>query len=164
MFNNLRNTILNLNADVNNVANCEKARKLRKKLLAIGLTLAIAGIVLSFVCIVMFALGAAKNVGEVSFNIVPVLVPALLLLPCGLMASIGLILTVLALKIVVTGYATGVVKETIGNNCPNCNTAIKNGELYCPKCGTRFSKKCEACGFENDSKNEFCSQCGKSLK
>ena len=32
MFNNLQETIKALNADVKNVANCEKAKRLRKKL------------------------------------------------------------------------------------------------------------------------------------
>ena len=43
MFNNLRETIKALNADVNNVANSEKAKKLRSKLLKIGIPLAVCG-------------------------------------------------------------------------------------------------------------------------
>ena len=45
MFKSLKETIKALNADVKNVANCEKAKKLRKKLLVIGLSLAIIGLV-----------------------------------------------------------------------------------------------------------------------
>ena len=43
MFKGLRDEIIALNSDINNVANSEKAKKLRKKLLKIGLILAIIG-------------------------------------------------------------------------------------------------------------------------
>ena len=43
MFKNLRETIMTLNADVNNVANSEKATNLRRKLLRKGIPMAIGG-------------------------------------------------------------------------------------------------------------------------
>ena len=54
MFNNLRNEIVELNKDVNNVANSERAKALRKKLITIGLVLAILGFGGVFVCFILF--------------------------------------------------------------------------------------------------------------
>ena len=45
MFNKLGNIIKELNANVDNASNSEKAKKLRKKLISIGLPMAIIGII-----------------------------------------------------------------------------------------------------------------------
>ena len=55
MYNNLRGTINDLNSDVKNVANCEKAHKLRKKLFSIGLPMAIIGFAGVLTCFILFA-------------------------------------------------------------------------------------------------------------
>ena len=81
MFKNLQETIHALNADVKNVANCEKAKRLRKKLLSIGLPLAIGGFVGVFVCFILFATAGFDAFGPNGFT-ARIIVPFVLFLPC----------------------------------------------------------------------------------
>lgn len=69
MFRNLEDTIKQLNADVNNVANCEKAKRLRKKLLSIGLPMTIGGFLGVFVCFAMFAISGYSSASAGNTNI-----------------------------------------------------------------------------------------------
>lgn len=50
-------------------------------------------------------------------------------------------------------------------NCPNCNTLIKDGMVFCPKCGTKISypPKCPKCNSEIREGLKFCPHCGSSL-
>ena len=148
MFNNLRETIKGLNANVNNVANSEKAIKLRKKLLSIGLTLAILGFLGVFVCFAIFAILSFNAVNTNTFS-TGIIVPCLLIFPFGIMGSIGAVIASLGFQIVITGYATNLIDETVGNNCPNCGTELK--------------KECPNCKVSNDNQNEYCSKCGTKL-
>ncbi len=54
MFKGLTEEIIRLNNSAKTVANCEKAKNLRKKLLSIGLPMAILGFIGIFVCIILF--------------------------------------------------------------------------------------------------------------
>jgi hypothetical protein len=83
MFKNLQESIKALNADVKNVANCEKAKKLRKKLLTIGLPLAIGGYLGVFICFALFATAGMNAFGPNGFT-ARVMIPFLLFIPCFL--------------------------------------------------------------------------------
>ena len=50
-------------------------------------------------------------------------------------------------------------------NCPNCNTAVKDGMRFCPKCGSEIpqTRICPDCGTEIKEGQEFCSKCGKHI-
>ena len=159
MFKNLQETIKALNADVKNVANSEKAKKLRKKLLAIGLTMAIVGFVGVFVCFILFVT-AGMGGSEFSARII---VPFVLFMPCGVLGGIGSMIASLGFSIVVTGYTANLVNETVGNNCPNCKETINSEMIYCAHCGERLKKECTNCKYVNDNKNEYCEKCGKLL-
>ena len=161
MFKSLEETIKALNADVKNVANCEKAKKLRKKLLAIGLPLAICGFLGVFICFALFATGS-MGMGHNGFS-ARIMVPFILFLPCGFIGMIGSNIASLGFKIVVTGYTTNLINETVGNNCPNCGETINEDMLCCPKCGTMVRNECSKCKHINSHKNDYCEKCGTKL-
>lgn len=164
MFKNLNETVKALNADVNNVANCEKAKSLRKKLLAIGLPMAICGFLGAFVCFAVFAVTAVTSMNAMSFSVpTGIVIPFILFIPCGVVGGIGLNIASIGFKIVITGYTTNLVNETVGNNCPKCGETIELGSSFCPKCGERLKKRCEACNHVNSHKNDYCENCGKKL-
>ena len=158
MFNQLRETIRGLNADVNNVANSEKAKKLRAKLLRIGLPMAIG----VFICFATFAIGGFTMV-ESGFSAL-ILIPFLLFLPCGIVGGIGLMITSLGLKIVVAGYTSNLINETVGNNCPQCGKEINPAMPFCAQCGAKVRNECSQCHHVNQHQNEFCEKCGTKLK
>ena len=163
MFANLRQSILQLNADVKNVANCEKAKKLRKKLLSIGLPLAIGGFGGVLICFILFTVLSIQSVENMSGFNVGVLIPFFLIIPCALAGAIGGMLLSLAMQITVTAYVSETVDETLKITCPNCKEPADASAKFCGKCGTAFVKVCPSCQAQNDNTNEFCSQCGQKL-
>lgn len=162
MFRRLRETIKQLNVDVNNVANCEKARRLRKTLLAIGLPLAIIGFLGAFACFVLFVTAGSDAFDENGFT-ARLLVPFLLIMPCAVLGGFGAMLSSLGFKIVVTGYATGLINETVGNNCPQCGGSFTSEMQFCPKCGKKLKNDCAFCGHTNNYKHAYCEKCGSKL-
>lgn len=154
MFKSLEETIKALNADVKNVANCEKAKKLRKKLLAIGLPLDIIGILGIFICFILFVI-ASDETG--------IMISLLTIIPCAIFAGIGSTIASLGFKIIITGYTTNLINETVGNNCPNCGETISSEMYFCSKCGTKVRKECPNCKYINNHKSDYCEKCGTKL-
>ena len=163
MFKNLQETIKALNADVKNVANCEKAKKLRKKLLTIGLPLAIGGFLGVFICFALFATAGMNAFGPNGFT-ARLMVPFLLFMPCGVVGAIGSMIASLGFKIVITGYTTNLINEAVGNNCPNCGETINSEMIFCSKCGSKVKNECSNCKHINSHKSDYCEKCGTKLK
>lgn len=161
-FNGLKEEIKALNSDVNNVANCERAKQLRSKLLTIGLSMAIIGFVGVFICFILFATAGFSAFSENGFS-ARILVPFFLIIPCAIVGGIGASIASLGFKIVVTGYTTKLIDETVGNNCPKCGDRIDADEMFCSKCGYRVKKECPNCKAINSHKDKFCKKCGKEL-
>lgn len=162
MFRELRDTIKSLNSDVKTIANCEKAKKLRKKLLSIGLPLAVIGLGGAFACFVLFATAGEKAFTDTGFS-ARVLVPFFLLIPCAIVGGIGATLSSYGFKIIVTGYAANLIDEAVGNNCPYCGGRVYESTLFCANCGKPLKKQCSACGHANDVQNKYCEKCGQKL-
>ncbi len=163
MFSNLRNEIVRLNADVKDVANCEKAKKLRKKLLKIGLPCMIVGFLGAFICFILFGVFGFLGIEDVPSSMGIILIPFFCAVPLALLGSIGSILTSLALKIVITGYTTNLIDDVVRNKCPNCGKPLNGSENFCTNCGTTIQKKCAKCGHLNDRNDHFCEQCGERI-
>ena len=172
MCSNLRNIVKELNYDISDVANSEKAKKLRKTLLCIGIPMLVIGIVGTITCFVLFVIGGVNqqpqlptNPGEgVSLGFPSeMLIPFFLIIPCFIIFALGVELTSLGLKIIATGFTSKLIDETVGNNCPNCGNEILKNNSFCPKCGTKLVKKCPNCNHENDNKSDYCVNCGTSL-
>lgn len=162
LFQELHKTIRDLNSDVKNVANCEKAKKLRSKLLRIGLPMAIIGFGGAFACFVLFATGGIGAIGP-GGPTARILVPFFLLIPCFLVGGIGATIAGLGFKIVVTGYTSQIVEEAVGNTCPQCGASLASDDKFCAQCGYQMRVVCPDCGTTNDASDHFCSQCGKRL-
>lgn len=163
MFSNLRQSILQLNTDVKTVANCEKAKKLRKKLLSIGLPLAIGGFGGVLICFILFTVFSIQSVENMSGFNVGVLIPFFLIIPCALAGGIGAMLLSLAMQITLTAYVSETVDETLKITCPRCQNVMEANAKFCGKCGKAFSTICPSCQAENDNENKYCSQCGQPL-
>ncbi len=162
MFRNLRDTIKELNADVKNVANCKRAKRLRRTLLSIGLPLSICGYIGAIVCFILIVALGFDAFSENGFsNKFIILIVGFLI--SGVIGSIGSWISSLGFSIVVTGYTSNLIDETVGNNCPNCGETITAEAQFCPKCGTKVRKECSKCHHINNYKNEYCEKCGNRL-
>ena len=168
MFKGLRDEIVKLNSDVKNVANCERAKKLRRTLLTIGLLMAIGGGIGVLVCMYFFVTGGSNLVNSNSADIggfpSEIMTPFLLFPVCGVVAGIGGVITKLGFSIVVTGYVADLADSVVGTNCPKCGDRVDEGEMFCSKCGTAVRKQCYSCNHINDVKDEYCTKCGAKLK
>ena len=162
IFSGLSEEIKALNSDVKNVANCEKAKKLRKKLLGIGLPMAIVGYLGVFVCFVLFATAGAGAFGDNGFT-ARLIVPFVLFVPCGFLGGFGTMIASLGFSLVIAGYTSEMIDETVGNNCPKCGDKISKDEMFCSKCGTQVKKECPDCKTINTYKDNFCKKCGRKL-
>lgn len=164
-FKELKDTIKTLNSDANNVANCEKAKKLRKKLIRIGLPLAICGYIGLLVSVILFVTDMFTRSGPGLQDGISALIPIsfVLWIIFGFMAVIGSWIFSLGLQIVVVGYTTKLVDDVTGNKCPNCNETIVSSQSFCSKCGASLKKECPNCKYLNERKDGFCEKCGTKL-
>ena len=169
MFKGLREQIHILNADVHNVASCEKAKKLRKKLLGISIPLMSIGFVGVFGCFIAFVLGGINMVestaeGFSGFGFpTGVLVPFFLIIPFALMSGIGTVLCRIALGIIITDYTTKLIDDAVVAKCPSCGESIKEDAIFCANCGTQLCKRCPKCNHVNAPKSQFCTKCGEKI-
>lgn len=158
MFRGLREEIKALNADVKTIASCERAQKLKKKLLSIGLPIAIIGLVGVITNFVLFATAIG-----VSFGSARMIVPFILFPVCGIIFGVGIVISSLGFRIVVTHYTADLIDEAVGNKCDKCGATITPEQVFCPKCGEKVKKECPACKHVNSPKNDYCEKCGEKL-
>ena len=144
-----------LNKDVNNIATHERAKKLRKKLFAIGWPLTIIGAILFFTVIGFIVMTDPTGITLAIF--IPLFFGSFIIV------AIGGTCVSLAFKIVIVKYTTGLIDEVVGNNCPKCGDAIENDEMFCSKCGYQVKKECPKCKTINTHKDKFCKKCGEKL-
>ena len=58
----------------------------------------------------------------------------------------------------------GTQKRRVARVCPQCHSAPRADDKFCPKCGTALEQTCPACHAAVAAADQFCSACGKSLK
>lgn len=168
MFKGLTEEIKRLNNGVKNVTNCERAKKLKIKLISIGLPMAILGFIGVLLCIIFLIINVTgtfnsfASSSSISLN-AGMFIPIFLVIPCSIVGGIGAYIAKLGFGILITGYATNLIDETVGNNCPNCGDIIDDDEEFCSKCGTRLKISCPNCKTINTTKDKFCKKCGKEL-
>ena len=146
MFNNLQSTIKQLNANTKDVANSQQAIKLRKKLLAIGISLTVLGVLAIITCIALFMFFGTELLNSHANSDIAqsgdlinkkVFIPLFLIFPSAIILMFGVVILSLALKIVIVGYTAKLVDETVGENCPNYGKALSNNAQFCANCGTK---------------------------
>ena len=160
-FKHLGTVIKNLNSNLNDVVNSEKAKELRKKLIKIGSILLIIGIVSIVAAFTMFIIGGT-NMAFDGFSPL-VIVGSVLIIPSFIAIAFGIMLIHYGLAIIITGYTTNVIDTSVGERCPKCGDPISAGEIYCTKCGEPLAKKCPSCGHANSVKSDYCEKCGTKL-
>ncbi|MBR2023418.1 MAG: zinc ribbon domain-containing protein [Clostridia bacterium] len=164
MFTSLRQQILALNADVSDVTNSEKAKKLRKKLLCIGIPLTVLGFGGVILCFILFTVFSIQSVQEMTGFSAKVLVPFFCLIPCALVGGIGASLLGLIKQISLTGYTAKLIQDNAGFSCPVCKKAVTPDKKFCGECGAPLVKVCPKCQKDNAVKNNFCDGCGEALE
>lgn len=125
MFRNLNDTIKELNADVKNITNSKKAKKLRKQLLLIGLPLTIGGFFGVLISIINFATADPFTIERTGLA-VRIIVPFVLFF----VGATGMQLVALGLKIVITSYTSNFINETVGKNCPKCKKVLLRKKFF----------------------------------
>lgn len=48
--------------------------------------------------------------------------------------------------------------------CPSCQTENPDDNLFCRKCGEKFSAPCPQCGAEVLEEDTFCGKCGHKFE
>jgi hypothetical protein len=57
-----------------------------------------------------------------------------------------------------------ILRQPIAGSCPNCQTTVQAGYLFCPKCGTRLHLSCPSCHREIHPGDRYCPNCGKGVE
>ncbi len=163
MFSGLKETILKLNSDISNVANQERAKQLRKKLLKWGGILLGVGLLGVFTCFILFAVFGITMVANFNGGFpVLIFIPFFLIIPFALVVACGAVLLKLGLSILIAGATTKFIDNSLNQRC-SCGNMISSKDKFCPKCGKPVKKFCPKCNYENESESQFCSNCGEKL-
>ena len=163
MFSSLKETVLKLNSDVSNVANQEKAKQLRKKLLIWGGSLLGGGLVGVLVCFILFAVLGVSTVANFDGGFpVLILIPFFLIIPFAIVMACGGVILKIGLSILIVGVTTKFVDNSLNQKC-SCGNMLSKNDKFCPNCGRPIKRVCPKCNFENDSASQYCSNCGEKL-
>lgn len=153
----IMDTIKELNANIADIGTCEKAKKLRKKLLiAGGVLLGIGFLLFAIIAIVMVA--SFNSFSNIEAFMIMFVILGILMVAC---ISVGGVCLKLGLSILVVGEGTKLIDKTITKRC-ECGETIREDNQFCPKCGKSVRVSCE-CGQINEPGDKFCGKCGKRL-
>lgn len=173
-------------AKANQATNSEEAKRIKKKLLTIGITLTvvglivlIAGIIVSFVG---FGINADKSMSSsqpmISGFMSSALIGMVLFIIGAIATGIGTVAIRLALSIVIAGVTSSWLdvkneeEKSINQNnpnydvCPHCKAHIAKNAKFCSNCGksTVQTITCPHCNAKNPIENKYCINCGQRFK
>lgn len=151
-------------AKANKSSNKDEVKNIRNKLIKYGLVAGIGGFLGVFVCFVSFAVLGFSAVSNFNGGFsMSILIPFFLLIPCGVVGSLGLLTFKAGVAIVVVQKGTEFLDEN--KYCPECGDVVADDEQYCNKCGTPLliEKICRECDTKNDLDSKFCKTCGSRL-
>lgn len=173
-------------AKANQATNSEEAKKIKKKLLKIGIILSVIGLLLVIgATIVMFVgFGSSANVDmqNPQINMSGILVPAafgsVMFIIGGILLVIGVIAINLSLSIVIAGVTSSWLdvkneeeKSVNQSNpnydvCPHCKAQIAKNSKFCSNCGKSTVQTiiCPHCNAKNPIENKYCLNCGQRFK
>lgn len=158
----LLDTIKQLNANISDVATCEKAKKLRKKLLVGGGIGVAVGIIMVLTGFILFMVAGDNMMDTMAPSMTSFIFPMLLFILGGLATTVSIYFIKAGLAILIGGESSKFIDKTVNDRC-ECGETIKEGDKFCPKCGKPVRKTCKACGKVNEPSAEYCSECGKKL-
>lgn len=161
-MNKLLNYIRQLNANVADLAEQEKAKRLKSLLIKIGGVLTAIGIIGIMVNFVLFATAGSSAFGENGFT-ARILVPFFLFALSGFLLVIGSMLLKAGLSILIAGEAAKFTDKSLNDRC-ECGSPIDDDEIFCSSCGKRVRSKCAECGCMQEPNAQFCKNCGAKLK
>ncbi len=162
----LKDIIAELNNNISDIANQEKAVKLRRALMIIGGILAIVGIVGVIYYFAAFGNAGFEQVDNFhsdptsTFNPIPIMIKFVV---SGIIAGIGTTIFKLGLSITIAGVTTKFAGDVLTDKCPDCGTAIKGDDVFCTSCGKQLRKVCAKCNHINEADEKFCAKCGSQL-
>ncbi len=163
MFDQLKNEIFNLNSGPRTAAEVERAKKLRKRLLAFGVPLSILGFIGVFACIVYLIAAGWDAFDKSVFWLSPRgLLPIVLSIPCVLIGALGVVLVIWALRIIVVDYTDKIMQASV-QHCSYCGKELAGDEDFCTGCGRKIISTCPSCGTPHAPSDRFCKRCGSPL-
>ena len=106
----------NLNSSISNVANCEKAKMIKKKLLRIGGIMTVVGAIGILFCIACIALSALVDINSQNSSIPVMLIAGLIcFLPAIVVFGFGLTILNSGFKINIIDHVSELVEEQGAN-------------------------------------------------
>ncbi|MBR2459688.1 MAG: zinc ribbon domain-containing protein [Clostridia bacterium] len=154
---NLKKRIAELNRNVADAATSQKARKLRRILIAVGAPLLFLGLFGLIINAVSFMLTQSLSLPIAFLRI-------MLFMLCGAMISVGCWLLAAALAIIVGGAATGFMGKQLGMRICSCGAQYHDTDKFCPKCGKENITVCPCCNASVSPEDTFCRNCGTMLR
>lgn len=156
--------VKNINAGINDIVSKEKAIKIRKTLIIVGLICLILGIATIAFCFINFYLNffgrmnngfqqPTQNNNGLSF---------ILFIPGSILTMAGINLLRAGLAILVTKGTSQFIDNTINHHCV-CGNTITSDQMFCPKCGRPTRKVCSSCGNTLEPNDEYCRKCGTKV-
>lgn len=164
------NYVKKLNEKTKQTFNNDKAKKIRRNLIAWGIVACILGAVLFCFSVYQFMTSPAEIAGKggASFgDFENAMGTSLLYMGLMVLASLIISLGGMMVKAGLAVWLVGVGSEFVDvrKKCPKCGDLVDENEKFCSKCGEPLmvKKVCASCGAQNEFEDEFCRGCGKRL-
>ncbi len=151
--------VKSINASVNDLVSQEKAKKIRKRLIIIGIICLVLGVVILSYSMISSILSFFEGMESMYFNFQHGMISFILFIPGSFLLMAGITLLRAGLAILFTKETSNFVDKTINDRC-SCGHTITSDQMFCPKCGRPTRQVCSNCGHVLEPKDEYCRKCG----